>query len=47
LDLRLIEKARNTAQRVFSEDPDLQKPEYRLMAERMAERWNPRSGEVS
>jgi ATP-dependent DNA helicase RecG len=47
LDLRLIEDARKTAQRVFAEDPDLERPEHRLMAERMTERWNPGSGEVS
>jgi ATP-dependent DNA helicase RecG len=47
LDLRLIEQARQTAQRVFAEDPDLQKPEHRLMAERLASRWNTGSGDVS
>jgi ATP-dependent DNA helicase RecG len=47
LDLRLIELARQTAQRVFAEDPDLQKPDHRLMAERLATRWNTGSGDVS
>jgi ATP-dependent DNA helicase RecG len=47
LDVRLIEQARATAQRVFAQDPDLQLPEHRLMAERMASRWSTTSGEIS
>ena len=47
LDVRLIEQARNTAQKLFSEDPDLRSPDHRLMAERMAARWNPNQGEIS
>jgi len=47
LDVRLIERARATAQRVFSEDPDLRLPEHRLMAERLAARWNSNPGELS
>jgi ATP-dependent DNA helicase RecG len=47
LDLRLIEQARSTAQNVFKADPDLQAPEHRLMAERLAARWNPNQGDVS
>jgi ATP-dependent DNA helicase RecG len=47
LDLRLIEQARNTAQKVFAADPDLRLPDHRLMAERLAVRWNPNAGEIS
>jgi ATP-dependent DNA helicase RecG len=47
LDVRLIEHARATAQRVFAQDPDLQLPEHRLMAERLASRWNSNPGEIS
>jgi ATP-dependent DNA helicase RecG len=47
LDLRLIEPARNTAQKIFAADPGLKLPEHRLMAERLAARWNPTAGEVS
>jgi ATP-dependent DNA helicase RecG len=47
LDVRLIEQARNTAQRIFSADPDLQSPDHRLLAERLSSRWNPRAGEIS
>jgi ATP-dependent DNA helicase RecG len=47
LDLRLIEQARNTAQKIFAADPDLKSPEHRLMAERLADRWNPTAGEIS
>jgi ATP-dependent DNA helicase RecG len=47
LDVRLIEQARATAQRVFAKDPDLQLPEHRLMAERLASRWNSNPGEIS
>jgi ATP-dependent DNA helicase RecG len=47
LDLRLVEQARNAAQKIFAVDPDLQAPEHRLMAERLAARWNPTAGEIS
>jgi ATP-dependent DNA helicase RecG len=47
LDVRLIEQARETAQKVFAADPDLAAPDHRLMAERLASRWNPDQGEVS
>ncbi len=47
LDVRLIEQARNTAQKLFAEDPDLRSPDHRLMAERLAARWNPNPGEIS
>lgn len=47
LDVRLIEQARNTAQKIFAEDPDLRSPDHRLMAERLSARWNPNQGEIS
>jgi ATP-dependent DNA helicase RecG len=47
LDLRLIEKARATAQEIFARDPDLSLPEHALIAERMVTRWQPGAGEVS
>ncbi|MBN1439210.1 MAG: ATP-dependent DNA helicase RecG [Anaerolineales bacterium] len=47
LDVRLIERARDAAQKIFAQDPDLQSPEHRLMAERLAARWKPDSGEIS
>jgi ATP-dependent DNA helicase RecG len=47
LDLRLIEKARDTAQKIFAADPDLGLPEHRLLAERLGERWSPQAGEHS
>jgi ATP-dependent DNA helicase RecG len=47
LDVRLIEQARATAQKIFAADPDLRAPEHRLMAERMTARWNPTAGEIS
>jgi ATP-dependent DNA helicase RecG len=47
LDVRLIEQARATAQRVFAQDPDLQLPAHRLMAERLAARWSSNPGEIS
>jgi ATP-dependent DNA helicase RecG len=47
LDVRLIEQARSTAQKLFAEDPDLSAPDHRLMAERLAARWNPGRGEIS
>ena len=47
LDLRLIEPARNTAQKLFSADPDLELPEHCLMAERLADRWKSKAGEIS
>lgn len=47
LDLHLIEQARNTAQKLFAADPDLQQAEHRLMAERLAQRWSSVPGDVS
>jgi ATP-dependent DNA helicase RecG len=47
LDVRLIEKARTAAQAIFAADPDLQLPEHKLTAERMAALWQPSAGEPS
>jgi ATP-dependent DNA helicase RecG len=47
LDARLIEQARAAAQKIFAEDPDLRLQDHRLMAERLAARWNPTQGEIS
>jgi ATP-dependent DNA helicase RecG len=47
LDLRLIETARATAQKIFAADPDLRLPEHRRMAEQLAARWSPHAGEHS
>lgn len=38
-DLRILEDARAAAQRLFSIDPDLQLPEHRALAARVAEFW--------
>ena len=46
-DLHLIEMARSAAQHVFREDPELRRPEHRLMSERLASLWKPGQGDVS
>ncbi|MEK9163509.1 MAG: ATP-dependent DNA helicase RecG [Chloroflexota bacterium] len=38
-DLPLIALARKESDTVFAEDPNLQKPEYKLLSERLAEFW--------
>ena len=38
-DVRILEQARNEAQVLFSEDPDLTKPEHRLLARKVKEFW--------
>ncbi len=38
-DVRILEQARAEAQALFSEDPDLSKPEHRLLARKVAEFW--------
>ena len=38
-DVRILEQARTEAQALFSEDPDLSKPEHRLLARRVQEFW--------
>lgn len=47
LDVRLIEKARTLAQRLLEQDPDLQAPEHRLLAETLARRWSTAEGDMS
>ena len=38
-DMRILEQARTEAQALFREDPDLSKPEHRLLARKVAEFW--------
>ncbi|MBM4466626.1 MAG: ATP-dependent DNA helicase RecG [Chloroflexi bacterium] len=38
-DVRILEQARNEAQALSREDPDLTKPEHRLLARKLAEFW--------
>ena len=47
-DVRLIEKARNEAQKVFDDDPDLSKPENAILKQRVLETASAqRKGEIS
>ncbi len=46
-DVRLIEKARREAKRVFSEDPELQKPEHSLLSKELDRLWTTEKGEIS
>ena len=46
-DIRLIEKARKEAHRVFSEDPELQAPEHQLLAGELERLWTIEKGEIS
>ncbi|HIQ00521.1 MAG TPA: ATP-dependent DNA helicase RecG, partial [Anaerolineales bacterium] len=45
-DLQLLEEAREAARRFFESDPELSRPEHRLLARRVAEMWRG-EGEVS
>jgi ATP-dependent DNA helicase RecG len=45
-DLRLLEEVREAARRFFESDPELSRPEHRLLARRVAEMWRG-EGEVS
>ena len=47
LDVHLIEQARNLSQKVIAADPDLNAPEHRLLAERLARFWRSGEGEMS
>ena len=38
-DVRILEQARTEAQALFKEDPDLAKPEHRLLARKVTEFW--------
>ncbi len=46
-DVKLIEKARREATRLFQEDPDLDKPEHALLAQEMDRFWTDEKGEIS
>jgi ATP-dependent DNA helicase RecG len=46
-DLTLIEKARNQAQSLFDMDPNLQKPEHKLLAEALGRFWGGSRGDIS
>jgi ATP-dependent DNA helicase RecG len=46
-DVRLIEKAREIAEGLFSEDPLLEKPENALLLERLGEFWQSQSTDLS
>lgn len=46
-DLRLLERVREAARRFLEEDPSLERPEHRLLAQRVAEIWASGEGEVS
>ena len=46
LDVKLLEKARAEAQRMFEQDPLLEEPEHRLLRERVARFWE-EAGDVS
>ena len=46
-DIRLIEKARNAAQAIFSIDPDLAQEEHRLLAQALERFWAGGRGELS
>lgn len=46
-DVRLIEKARKEAQRVFREDPELREPEHQLLAKELERLWTIEKGEIS
>ena len=46
-DVKLIEKARGEAQKLFDQDPDLSKPEDALLAEAFERFWGEGKGDVS
>jgi ATP-dependent DNA helicase RecG len=46
-DVRLIEKARRQAERLFQTDPELSAPELRLLAGEMERFWSTKKGEIS
>jgi ATP-dependent DNA helicase RecG len=46
-DVKLIEKARKFAQRVFEQDPDLEAPEHQLLAKSVRRFWRDAEGDVS
>jgi len=46
-DIRLIEKARREAIRLFEEDPQLSKLEHEALAQELARFWSIEKGEIS
>jgi ATP-dependent DNA helicase RecG len=46
-DVKLIEKARGEAQKLFEQDPDLSKPEDALLKEAFERFWGEGKGDVS
>jgi hypothetical protein len=46
-DIRLIEKARNAAESLFSKDPRLEKPENELLLQKLNEFWNSDKSDIS
>ena len=46
-DVKLIEKARTQAQKLFEQDPDLSQPENTLLAEALGRFWGEGKGDVS
>jgi hypothetical protein len=46
-DVKLIEKARLQAQKLFERDPYLQQPEHALLAEAFSRFWGDGKGDVS
>ena len=47
LDVHLIEQARNLSQELIARDPDLQAPEHRLLAQKLARFLQQGQGEIS
>jgi len=46
-DVKLIEKARGEAIKLFERDPQLELPEHQLLNEALERFWNPRQGDLS
>ena len=46
-DVKLIEKARREAHRLFEIDPELQQPDHALLAEELERLWTIEKGEMS
>jgi ATP-dependent DNA helicase RecG len=46
-DVRLIEKARRHAKALFDQDPNLQQPEYQLLATALERAWGGDKGDIS
>jgi len=46
-DVRLIEKARRSAKKIFESDPDLSQEQHQLLAEFLQRSWNNETGDIS